>query len=393
MYDYLIIGNGIAGLKAAETIRKKEEDASILIISKAADSTYWRTKLSELICKDFTNDDILVKKLDWYEKNNIEVKLQNEVEKLDLDSKKAILKNGEEIEYGKALIATGSHPFVPPIKNIDTKGVFAIRTVDDLNSFKKHINENKKVIIIGGGLLGLEAAFSIKNAGCEVLVIETFDYILGKQLDNELSLKLEKELNNAGIETSTGKNTSEILEKDGKVCGIKLDDGTEIEGGTILVQTGVRNDLDVAINSGLKTERGIIVDETLKTSDENVYAAGDCMQLGQATIGLWTASMEMGQIAGSNMTGDNKTYQTPKPFSSLLLGDIKLFSAGFNSGEGIEEVKKEDGEKVYKLFKKDGKYVGGILYKDIKFQNDVKKIVFEGEDPKNTKLGKEIFGM
>lgn len=393
MYDYLIIGNGIAGLKAAESIRKKDENASIVIISKAADYTYWRTKLSELICKDFTNDDILVKKLDWYEKNNIEVKLQNEVEKLDLDSKKAILKNGEEIEYGKALIATGSHPFVPPIKNIDSKGVFAIRTVDDLNSFKKHINENKKVIIIGGGLLGLEAAFSIKNAGCEVLVIETFDYILGKQLDNELSLRLEKELNNAGIETSTGKNTSEILEKDGKVCGIKLDDGTEIEAGTILVQTGVRNDLDVAINSGLKTERGIIVDETLKTSDENVYAAGDCMQLGQATIGLWTASMEMGEIAGSNMTGDNKTYQTPKPFSSLLLGDIKLFSAGFNKGEGIEEVKKEDGEKVYKLFKKDGKYVGGILYKDIKFQNDVKKIVFEGEDPKNTKLGKEIFGM
>ncbi|MDU1316485.1 FAD-dependent oxidoreductase [Anaerococcus hydrogenalis] len=393
MYDYLIVGNGIAGLKAAESIRKKDENASIVIISKAADYTYWRTKLSELICKDFTNDDILVKKLDWYEKNNIEVKLQNEVEKLDLDSKKAILKNGDQIEYGKALIATGSHPFVPPIKNIDTKGVFAIRTVDDLNSFKKHINENKKVIIIGGGLLGLEAAFSIKNAGCEVLVIETFDYILGKQLDNELSLKLEKELNNAGIETSTGKNTSEILEKDGKVCGIKLEDGEEIEAGTILVQTGVRNDLDVAINSGLKTERGIIVDETLKTSDENVYAAGDCMQLGQATIGLWTASMEMGEIAGSNMTGDNKTYQTPKPFSSLLLGDIKLFSAGFNSGEGIEEVKKEYGEKVYKLFKKDGKYVGGILYKDIKFQNDVKKIVFEGEDPKNTKLGKEIFGM
>lgn len=393
MYDYLIIGNGIAGLKAAETIRKKEEDSSIVIISKAADYTYWRTKLSELICKDFTNDDILVKKLDWYEKNNIEVKLQNEVEKLDLEGKKAILKNGEEIEYGKALIATGSHPFVPPIKNINSKGVFAIRTVDDLNSFKNHIKENKKVIIIGGGLLGLEAAFSIKNAGCEVLVIETFDYILGKQLDNELSLKLEKELNKAGIETSTGKNTSKILEKDGKVCGIKLDDGEEIEAGTILVQTGVRNDLDVAINSGLKTERGIIVDETLKTSDDNVYAAGDCMQLGQATIGLWTASMEMGEIAGSNMTGDNKTYQTPKPFSSLLLGDIKLFSAGFNKGEGIEEVKKEDGEKVYKLFKKDGKYVGGILYKDIKFQNDVKKIVFEGEDPKNTKLGKEIFGM
>lgn len=114
----------------------------------------------------------------------------------------------------------------------------------------------------------------------------------------------------------------------------------------------MRNNLELAEKSGLEIDRGILVDENLKTSDDNVYAAGDCMQLGQATIGLWTASMEMGEIAGSNMTGDNKTYQTPKPFSSLLLGDIKLFSAGFNSGEEIEEIKKEDGEKVYKLFKK-----------------------------------------
>lgn len=134
----------------------------------------------------------MVKKPEWYEKNNIEEKLECEVEKLDLENKKAILKNGEEIEYGKALIATGSHPFVPQIKNIDTDGVFAIRTVEDLNSFKNHIKENKKVVVIGGGLLGLEAAFSVKNTGCEVLVIETFDYILGKQLDNELSKKLEK---------------------------------------------------------------------------------------------------------------------------------------------------------------------------------------------------------
>lgn len=393
MYDYLIVGNGIAGQKAAEAIRKKEENSSIIIISKSAKHTYWRTKLSELIAKDFTDDEILVKKPEWYEKNNIEEKLECEVEKLDLENKKAILKNGEEIEYKKALIATGSHPFVPSIKNIDADGVFAIRSVEDLNSFKNHIKENKKVVVIGGGLLGLEAAFSVKNTGCEVLVIETFDYILGKQLDNELSKKLEKELNDAGIKTSTGKNTAEILEKDGKVCGIKLEDGEEIEANTILVQTGVRNNLDIAEKSGLEIDRGILVDENLKTSDDNVYAAGDCMQLGQATIGLWTASMEMGEIAGSNMTGDDKTYQTPKPFSSLLLGDIKLFSAGFNKGEGIEEVKKEDGEKVYKLFKKDGKYLGGILYKDIKFQNDVKKIVFEGEDPKNTKLGKEIFGM
>lgn len=393
MYDYLIIGNGIAGLKAAENIRKNDQDGSIIIISKECEHTYWRTRLSELISEDFDNKDIYVKKDEWYDENNIKEVLETEVTRLDLENKKAILEDGEEISYKKALIATGSHPFVPPIKNIDSNGVFAIRDVSDLKHFKDYIKDHKRVVVIGGGLLGLEAAYSIRKTACEVLVIETFDYILGKQLDNELSKKLESELNEAGIKTSTGKNATEILEKDGSVCGVKLEDGEEIEAGTVLIQTGVRNNLDLAKNSGLEVDKGIKVDENLKTSDDAVFAAGDCVQLGEATIGLWTASMEMGQIAGSNMTGDNKTYQTPKPYSLLMLGDIKLFSAGMNKGDGIEELKKEDGDKVYKLFKKDGDFVGGILYKDIKFQQDVKKIVFEKVDPAETKLGKEIFGL
>ena len=393
MYDYLIVGNGIAGLKAAENIRKNDQDGSIIIISKECEHTYWRTRLSELISEDFDNKDIYVKKDEWYDENNIKEVLETEVTRLDLENKKAILEDGEEISYKKALIATGSHPFVPPIKNIDSNGVFAIRDVSDLKHFKDYIKDHKRVVVIGGGLLGLEAAYSIRKTACEVLVIETFDYILGKQLDNELSKKLESELNEAGIKTSTGKNATEILEKDGSVCGVKLDNGEEIEAGTVLIQTGVRNNLDLAKNSGLEVDKGIKVDENLKTSDDAVFAAGDCVQLGEATIGLWTASMEMGQIAGSNMTGDNKTYQTPKPYSLLMLGDIKLFSAGMNKGDGIEELKKEDGDKVYKLFKKDGDFVGGILYKDIKFQQDVKKIVFEKVDPAETKLGKEIFGL
>lgn len=393
MYDYLIVGNGIAGLKAAETIRKKDSEASIVIISKASQHTYWRTRLSELICEDFNEEDIYVKKGDWYEKNHIEEIFDTKVEKLDLENKKAILEGGKEIEYGKALVATGSHPFIPPIKNADSEGVFAIRSIEDLDKFRHHIENNKKVVVIGGGLLGLEAAYSIKKAACEVLVVESFDHILGKQLDDELSEKLEKKLNESGIKTHTGKNTSEILLEDGKVSGIKFDDGEEIEANTIIIQAGVRNDLELAKESGLEVERGIIVDETLKTSDDNIYAAGDCIQLGEATIGLWTASMEMGQIAGANMTGDNKTYHTPKPFSQLMLGGLRVFSAGFNKGEGIEEIRKEDGENIYKLFKKGDDYVGGILWNNTKYQMDVKNIVFEDKDPAETKLGKEVFGL
>lgn len=391
MYDYIIIGNGIAGFTCAKQLRDKENDAKILIISKEKNHTYWRTRLSDLICKEFCIEETLVKKQEWYEDFNVDERLDTEVVKIDRDKKVVILENGEELEYKKALIASGAHCFIPPIENSKTECVFSIRSLDDLIKFKDTIKNKKKVIIIGGGLLGLEAAYSISKLGLETLVIETNDYLLSKQLDCELSEKLRKELSNLGIKSITGKSTKKILEKDGKAYGIELDDGNKYEADAIMIQAGIRNNLDIAKNSNLDTDRGICVDESLRTKDDNIFAAGDCAQIGNTTIGLWTAAQEMGKIAANNMMGEDEKYELPKPFSSLLLGDLKLFSAGFSSGEGIEEIRKEDGDNIYKLFKKDGNFVGGILWKNTKYQADVKKIVFEGEDPKNTKLGKEVF--
>ena len=393
MYDYLIIGNGICGLSAAEEIRKNDENGSILIITDESGHTYWRTRLSELIAKDYTDEEILVKKENWYEEKNIEVKFSTHAEKIDKENKKVITKDGEEYEYGKLLIATGSHAFLPPITNSEAKGVFAIRSSEDLKNFKEYLSDKKKLIIIGGGILGLEAANSISKLGIEITIVEAFDYLLARQLDKDLSQKLETALNDMGMKTLTGKFSEEILVKDGAVCGLKLTDGTEIEADAIMIQAGVRANIEITQNSGLATDRGILVGENLQVEGEDIYAAGDVAQIGNFSIGLWTASMEMGKIAGSNMTGDNKLYEQPKPFSTLMLGDIKLFSAGQNSGDGIEEVKKEDGEKIYKLFKNGDNFVGGILWGDIKYQMDVKKIVFEGVDPKETKLGGEIFGL
>lgn len=390
MYDYLIIGNGIAGLAAAEEIRKNDENGKILIVSKEEIPTYWRTRLSALIAKDFDKDDIYVKKDAWYQEKNIEEKLDTEVEKLDLENNKAILANGEEIEYGKVLLATGARAFVPPIKNVESKGVFAIRSLDDLISFKEYAADKKEVVIIGGGILGLEAAFSVKELGKEVSVIEAADYILNRQLDHELSKKLEKSLNDMGIKTFTGKATEEILANDGKVSGIKLSNGEEIKADVIMVQAGVRSIIDLAKNSNLEVDRGIIVNDNLQSKKENVYAAGDCAQIGNFTIGLWTASQEMGKIVGRNMTGAKETYEKPKPFSTLMIGNIKVFSAGMTSGEGIEEMKAEKDGNIYKLFKKDGKFVGGILWNDIKMQNDVKDLVFNSKNLEDTKLA-EIF--
>ena len=392
MYDYLIIGNGIAGLSATEEIRKKDENATILIVSEENPSTYWRTRLSDLISKDFTNDEIFVKKHPWYNERKIEERLATKVEKIDPEKRIAYLTNGEEIAFAKALLATGATAFVPPIKNVDAQGVFAIRTVDDLRKFKNYVTDKKEVVVIGGGILGLEAAFSAQKLGLSITVIESFDYLLARQLDRELSEKLENKLNEMGIKTFTGKNTEEILTKDGVVCGIKLADGTTISADAIMVQAGIRSNIKIAQDSGLETDRGIMVDDHLETAHKGIFAAGDCAQIGKFTIGLWTSSQEMGKIAGHNMTGDNESYIQPKPFSTLMLGDIKLFSAGMNSSEGVEEDKKEVGANIYKLFKKDNSYVGGILWGDIKYQADVKNIVFNHVDPQETKLGTEVFG-
>lgn len=392
MYDYLIIGNGIAGLSATEEIRKKDPQGKILIVSEEKPSTYWRTRLSDLISKDFTDDEIFVKKEPWYNERKIEERLSTKVVRIDPEKRIAYLAGGEEIEFRKALIATGARAFVPPITNVDSKGVFAIRTVDDLRSFKEYVSDKKEVVVIGGGILGLEAAFSAQKLGLNITVIESFDYLLARQLDRELSEKLEENLNNMGITTYTGKNTQEILTKDGAVCGVKLADGTEIPADAIMVQAGIRSNIKMAQESGLETDRGIMVNDHLETSYEGIFAAGDCAQIGQFTIGLWTSSQEMGKIAGHNMTGDSESYKQPKPFSTLMLGDIKLFSAGMNSGEGIEEEKKEIDGKIYKLFKKEDSYVGGILWGDIMYQNDVKNVVFNGVNIEETKLGTEIFG-
>lgn len=390
MYDYLIIGNGIAGLSATEEIRKKDKDATILIVSEEKSSTYWRTRLSHLISQEFEKDDLFVKKQPWYDERKIDEKLESCIEKIDFDKNVAILCDGEEIEYGKLLLATGARPFVPPITNINSKGVFAIRTITDLMNFKDYVKDKKKVVVIGGGILGLEAAHSALLLGKDVTVIESFDYLLSRQLDRESSEKLEKELNDMGIKTFTGKFTEEILAENGIVKGVKLADGTETAADAIMVQAGIRSNIDLAKNSGLDTERGIIVDDSLKTKYDNVYAAGDCAQIGDFTIGLWTSSQEMGKIAGNNMAGDKQMYEKPKPFSTLTIGDIKIFSAGMNSGEGVEEVKAEKDGNIYKLFKLNDKYVGGILWGDIKYQNDIKDIVFFGKDLQETKFG-EIF--
>ncbi len=377
--DYLIIGNGITGLSAAKAIRNYDKDGSITMVSKEPYYTYYRVKLTEYLSKTFiNNEELLVNNEEWYRENQINVILNKIVEKIDFENNVIKLDDGILISYKKLLLATGSRPFIPPIAGKFKKGVFALRTLNDLKYIRNYFSKCEKITVIGGGLLGIEAAWSIKQLNKEVNIIQHSSHLLNKQLDGEISSKLEKKLRNLGFNIYLDSSAEEILGEN-KVSGIKLSSGKIIETDAVLVSSGVRSNLDLVINTDIEYNRGINVDKYLRTNIPNVYAAGDVAEVEGVVLGLWTAGNQQGKIVGSNMVGDMKEYISPKPYTKLEIGDIKIFSAGnVKKHKNIYEYKKDENIH-HKLFTIDGKIVGGILFGEIKEMFKLRKAILENE--------------
>lgn len=378
--DYLIIGNGISGLAAAREIRKNDKNGTITMISSESFLTYYRVKLTEYISKDFEDKELLVNKENWYKDKNINVILNKIVEKIDIENNSVKLDDGNVIKYGKLLLATGSRPFIPPIAGKFKKGVFALRTLKDLRYIKEYFNDCQNISIIGGGLLGLEAAWSVKKLNKEVNVIEFSPYLLTRQLDEEISRKLEKKLKEAGLNIYLNSQVEEILGEN-KANGLRLNEDRKISTDAILVSAGIRSNLDLVRDTEIEYDRGIKVNKYLETSVENIYAAGDVAEVEGLVLGLWSAGNEQGKIAGANMTGDRKEYTSPKPYTTLQIGDISLFSAGnVKKFDKVYEYKEESKDIHHKLFTTNGKITGVILFGDISEMNKLRKAVLENLD-------------
>lgn len=378
--EYLIIGNGIAGLAAAKEIRNNDECGSIALVSSESTLTYYRVKLTEYISKDFQDEDLLVSKKNWYDEKNINVILSKIVENINIEKSIITLDDGKRIQYEKLLIATGGKPYIPPVNGKYKKGVFALRTIRDLRYIKDYLKEKDSVSIVGGGLLGLEAAWSLKQLGKEVNIIEFESYLLPKQLDTEISNKLETKLSDLGFKIFLSSKVEEIV-GEGEVLGINLNGERSLDAGAVLISAGIRSNIDLIRDTTIEFDRGIIVDKNLKTNIENVYAAGDVVEIHGMTYGLWTAANDQGKVAGANMTGKDMEYIQPKIFTTLQIGDIKVFSVGIiNDFDRVYEYKDEEQDIHHKIFTKEGKMLGGILFGDIKEIGSLRKAVLEQLD-------------
>ncbi|MGI1690617.1 NAD(P)/FAD-dependent oxidoreductase [Thermoanaerobacter uzonensis] len=378
---YVLIGNGIAALSACENIRKNDRGSKITIISKEPYPTYYRLKLSQLLGKDLDFKSLLVKEENWYTDNDIELMLNTSVRKVDTKNKKLILSNHEIISYDRLIIATGSSSFIPNVLGKEKKGVFAIRSLEDVKDLNEFIKDKKKGVVIGGGLLGLEAAWALRQNGYEITVIEFFPRLLPRQADEEGSMILKGIIESNGINLLLG---AEVIEITGQtVNGIILKDGTKMDADFVIFSSGVKPNIDIVKETEIKVNKGIIVDEYMRTNIEDVYAAGDVAEFNGKIYGLWTVAMAQGKNVGLNVSGNKTAYKEVAPSSILKITGIDVFSAGDISGK--ENISKSYiGNNVYyKLYFKDGIIVGAILIGDIGKSTKLKNAIESKQDFSN----------
>ena len=363
----VIIGASGAGMSAAAEIRKRDKTSDLTIVSKEDVSGYYRPQLSKMLSNEsITIESMKIKKDKWYEENNVKLLLNKLVTKIDTVGRKVLLDDGQELEYTRLLIASGAEVFVPPFTGKDKEGVFTLRYAKDSSAIKEYAKGKKTAAVIGGGVLGLEAASELNNLGLEVTVIEVADRILPRQLDVDASEILEEIVKKAGIKFKKGVGTKEIT-GDNRVNGILLDNGEIVDADLVVISTGVRANSSIAEGCGVDIKRAIVVNNRMETSVPDVYACGDCAEYNGINYALWSEAIEQGKTAGINLAGGNCVYETIIPSTTLNAFGSKVFSigdVGSNPEVNYEVYEDCEGENFKKLYFVNGILAGGILIGD-----------------------------
>jgi nitrite reductase (NADH) large subunit len=382
--NVVIVGNGVAGVTAARMLKEKNPETRVSLYTDESHHYYPRPRLYEVLSGEAEPREVYMFSEEWYEKKGINVQLNKKALSIDTERKELLLEDGSRVNYDTLLLANGGHSFVPPIKGAEKTGVFTLRSIRDALSIKEFTKKTKKVIVIGGGLLGLEFASSLKKLSQKVEVVEMFPRLLPRQLDPDGATILKNRIASRGIDIVLGAKTVEILGRR-TVSGILLDSGETISGDLVLISAGMRSNTGLALEAGIKVNRGVVVDGHLRTSADDVYAVGDVAEFEGIVYGIIPAALEQASIAATNMLGmEHKVYTGTVPSNTLKIVDVELTSMGLVNPEEpkYEEIKKADKKKgVYKKLVLDkGKIVGAILLGDKKGVTSIKRLMAQEAD-------------
>lgn len=366
---YVIVGNGAAGLNAAKAIRERDKTGSVIMISNEAYSTYNRPMLTKSIMAGLNGDQIAVQDASWYEENQILQLLNREVTAIDRENKEITISDGSKLKYTKLIYAAGSECFIPPITGADKPEVIAIRRLSDTQKIMELLPDVKHVAVIGGGVLGLEAAWELRKARCEVTVLELAPLLMGRQLDEAAGEVLKKIGLSQGIGIQTGVQI-ESIEGEEHVTGVRLADGTVVSAELVIISAGVRANIALAKAAGIETDRAVVVNSKMETSAEDIYACGDCAQYEGINYAIWPQAVEQGKVAGANAVGDELEYTTVPAALNFHGMKTALFAAG-DVGKTPNLVYKtvefkDMGKKQYqKLYFLNNRLCGVILIGDV----------------------------
>ena len=324
---YLILGNGAAGFNAAKAIRERDKTGSIVIVSNEPYAAYNRPMLTKAIVSGLEADQIAIADKGWYEENRIYQMLGRTVTAVDMKAREALLDNGGKLYFTKLIYALGSECFIPPIKGSDKSQVVAIRRLDDVRRLEKLMADGKNAVVIGGGVLGLEAAWELKKAGLSVTVLEAAPMLMGRQLDADFGELLKKIAADSGVTIHTGVTVSAISGEE-RVTGVALADGREFPADLVVVSAGVRANVGLAKEMGLEIGRAVMVNERMETNLPGVYACGDCAEYKGVNYAIWPEAMEQGKTAGANAAGEATEYQAVPAALTFHGMNTELFAAG-----------------------------------------------------------------
>ena len=381
----VLIGNGMAGVRALEELIKVSPDLyDITVFGAEPHPNYNRILLSPVLAGEQTVDEIILNPLDWYTDNGITLHINKKVTQVDRTRRVVIAEDGTEAEYDRLLIATGSTPFVLPVPGKDLKGVIAYRDISDTNTMIETAKTHKHAVVIGGGLLGLEAANGLMLRGMDVTVVHIAPWLMDRQLDEVAAKLLQRSLEQRGLKFLIGAHTQELVGgEDGRVKSVKFKGGQEVPADLVVMAAGIRPNTALAEKIGLHCNRGIVVTDTMQTvTDPRIYSVGECASHRGIAYGLVAPLFEQGKVVANHlaMFGIGR-YMGSQTSTKLKVTGIDLFSAGdFMGGEGTEEIVLSDPfSGVYKkLVIKDNKLVGACLYGDTVDGSYYFKLIREG---------------
>lgn len=366
----VVVGNGMAGIRTVEELLKLAPDLyEISVFGEEPHPNYNRILLSPVLAGEQTVDEIILNDWNWYQQNNIALYTNNKVLQIDRVKRQVLAADGTCLPYDRLLLATGSQAFMLPVPGRDLQGVLAYRDIADTEAMIAAAAKYTQAVVIGGGLLGLEAANGLRQRGMQVSVVHLPEWLMERQLDKHAADLLKASLEQRGLQFHLGKNTAAILgDAGGRVRGVQFTDGSEIAAQLVVMAVGIRPNVSLAQSAGLHCERGIVVNDTMQTYDPRIYAVGECVIHRGLCYGLVAPLFEMAKVCANHLANlGYSRYLGSQTSTKLKVTGIDLFSAGnFTGGEDTEEIVLSDpGAGVYKkLVLQDHKLVGACLYGD-----------------------------